>query len=53
MQEWQTQWGYEVTMNGHSSHAGMGNEMSGTMMDMGKKELDDRADQILTRSFLN
>jgi len=37
MQEWQTQWGYEKTMGGHSSHSGMGNEMSGTMMDMGKE----------------
>ena len=37
MQEWQTQWGYEKTMSGHSSHSGMGNEMSGTMMDMGKE----------------
>lgn len=37
MQTWQTDWGYEKTMGGHSSHSGMGNDMSGTMMDMGKE----------------
>lgn len=37
MQEWQEKWGYEKTMGGHASHSGMGNEMSGTMMDMGKE----------------
>lgn len=37
MQTWQADWGYEKTMGGHSSHSGMGNDMSGTMMDMGKE----------------
>ena len=51
MQEWQTQWGYEKTMGGHSSHAGMGNEMSGTMMDMGK-ELEGLKGSDFDKKFL-
>jgi uncharacterized protein (DUF305 family) len=37
MQTWQQEWGYERTMGGHGSHAGMGNEMSGDMMMMGEE----------------
>jgi uncharacterized protein (DUF305 family) len=37
MQTWQKEWGYERTMGGHGSHAGMGNEMSGDMMMMGEE----------------
>jgi uncharacterized protein (DUF305 family) len=37
MQALQAEWGYEKTFGGHASHSGMGNEMSGTMMDMGKE----------------
>ena len=37
MQSLQAEWGYEKTFGGHASHSGMGNEMSGTMMDMGKE----------------
>lgn len=37
MQAYQAEWGYEKTFGGHASHSGMGNEMSGTMMDMGKE----------------
>lgn len=37
MQALQAEWGYEKTLGGHASHSGMGNEMSGTMMDMGKE----------------
>ena len=37
MQAWQAEWGYEKTMGGHASHSGMGNEMSGTMMNMGEE----------------
>ncbi|MGY4893609.1 MAG: DUF305 domain-containing protein [Candidatus Saccharimonadota bacterium] len=51
MQEWQTQWGYEKTMGGHASHAGMGNEMSGTMMDMGK-ELEGLKGSDFDKKFL-
>lgn len=40
MQTWQTEWGYERTMGGHGSHAGMGNEMSGDMMMMGEELTD-------------
>lgn len=51
MQEWQTQWGYEKTMGGHASHSGMGNEMSGTMMDMGK-ELEGLKGSDFDKKFL-
>lgn len=37
MQAFQSEWGYEKTMGGHASHSGMGNDMSGNMMDMGKE----------------
>lgn len=37
MQALQAEWGYEKTFGGHASHSGMSNEMSGTMMDMGKE----------------
>lgn len=51
MQEWQAKWGYEKTMGGHSSHSGMGNEMSGTMMDMGK-ELEGLKGSEFDKKFL-
>lgn len=51
MQTWQADWGYEKTMGGHSSHSGMGNEMSGTMMDMGK-ELEGLKGSEFDKKFL-
>jgi len=36
MQELQSKCGYVLTMGGHASHSGMGNEMSGEMMNMGE-----------------
>lgn len=51
MKTWQADWGYEKTMGGHSSHSGMGNEMSGTMMDMGK-ELEGLKGSEFDKKFL-
>ena len=51
MQAWQAQWGYESTMGGHASHSGMGNDMSGTMMDMGE-ELEGLKGSEFDKKFL-
>ena len=51
MQAFQAEWDYEKTMGGHSSHSGMGNEMSGTMMDMGK-ELEGLTGSEFDKKFL-
>jgi uncharacterized protein (DUF305 family) len=51
MQAWQAEWGYEKTMGGHASHSGMGNEMSGTMMDM-SKELEALEGSDFDKKFL-
>jgi uncharacterized protein (DUF305 family) len=51
MQAWQAEWGYEKTMGGHGSHSGMGNEMSGTMMDM-SKELEALKGSDFDKKFL-
>jgi uncharacterized protein (DUF305 family) len=51
MQAWQSEWGYESTMGGHASHSGMGNDMSGTMMDMGE-ELEGLKGSEFDKKFL-
>lgn len=51
MQALQAEWGYEKTFGGHLSHSGMGNEMSGTMMDMGK-ELEGLKGMEFDKKFL-